>query len=76
VEEGTNAHPDEDFNNYVNMESGALAYTPDEASLRNRLMSRCFDICESAGLDVYDVMQEVFLMETGLNKYIPLPSQL
>jgi hypothetical protein len=76
VEEGTNAHPDDDFNNYVNMDTGEAAYTPDEAEIRNRLMEQCFDICEEAGKDVYSVMQEIFLIETGLDKYIPLPSQV
>ena len=73
VQEGTNAHPDEDFNNYVNMETGIPAYTPEQAAERNRLMDQCFDVCESAGVDVYSVMQGIFLTWTGLNKYIPLP---
>lgn len=76
VEEGTNAHPDDDFNNYVNMETGKQSYTPDEAEIRNRLMEKCFDVCEAAGKDVYSVMQEIFLIETGLDKFIPLPSQV
>jgi len=74
VAEGTNAHPDEDFNNYVNTVSGLPAYSPSEAGLRNVLMSACFEVCESAGTDIYSVMQEVFLTETGLDKFIPLPS--
>ncbi|MBB6128628.1 hypothetical protein [Mucilaginibacter lappiensis] len=76
VAEGTNAHPDEDFNNYVNMESGEPAYTLEEAALRNSLMEQSFDVCDLCGVDVYSVMQEIFLIETGLDKYIPLPSQV
>ncbi|SHL95914.1 hypothetical protein [Mucilaginibacter sp. OK098] len=76
VAEGTNAHPDEDFNNYIHMESGEPAYTTDEAGLRNALMEQAFDVCDLAGVDVYNVMQEIFLIETGLDKYIPLPSQV
>ena len=76
VTEGTNAHPDEDFNNYVNMESGEPAYTAEQAALRNALMEQCFNVCKLAGQDVYSVMQEVFLIETGLDKYIPLPAQV
>lgn len=74
VAEGTNAHPDEDFNNYINMGSGLATYTPEEAGLRNTLMTQCFDVCESDGTDIYSMMQEVFLVETGLDKFIPLPS--
>lgn len=76
VAEGTNAHPDEDFHNYVNMDTGLPCYTPEEADVRNQLMEQCFDVCESNGLDVYSVMQEIFLTETGLDQYIPLPSQV
>ncbi|WP_457127354.1 hypothetical protein [Mucilaginibacter sp. HD30] len=76
TEEGTNAHPDDDFNDYVNIDTGEPAYTHDQAELRNRLMEECFDICEAYGKDIYNVMQEVFLIETGLDKYIPLPSQV
>ncbi len=76
VEEGTNAHPDEDFNNYINIDSGAPAYTAVEADVRNRLMNKCFDICEAAETSIYDIMQEVFLIETGMDKYIPLPSHV
>lgn len=76
IAEGTNAHPDDDFNNYVNIETGVPAYTTEEAETRNRLMEKCFDVCEEAGQDVYSVMQEIFLTETGLDKYIPLPSQV
>ena len=75
VAEGTNVHPDEDFNNYVNLETGADAYTKDEAILRNKLMVQSFAICEKMGQDVYSIMQEIFLMETDLDRYIPLPSQ-
>ncbi|WP_158993954.1 hypothetical protein [Mucilaginibacter sp. L196] len=76
VQEGTNAHPDEDFNNYVHMETGIPAYTHEEAAERNRLMGKCITVCEAAGQDVYSVMQEIFLIETGLDKYIPLPSSI
>ena len=75
MDEGTNVHPDEDFNNYVIMETGSYTYTADESSLRNKLMAKAFEVCESCNEDIYNVMQEIFLMETGLDKYIPLPSQ-
>lgn len=75
VAEGTNVHPDEDFRNYVNTESGADTYTPEEAALRNKLMNESFQVCEESDEDIYNIMQEIFLVETGLDKYIPLPSQ-
>lgn len=73
VEEGTNVHPDEDFHNYVNIHSGLPAYTPDEAEKRNRLMRKSFKICAENKVDIYNLMQEVFLKATGLDQFIPLP---
>jgi hypothetical protein len=68
-------HPDEDFNNYVSLETQLPIYSKEDAELRNDLMNQCFQVCEQNNEDVYDSMSEVYLIETGLNKYIPLPSQ-
>ena len=38
-------------------------------------MNKCFDVCEKDGIDIYDTMLEVTLIETGMDKFIPLPSQ-
>jgi hypothetical protein len=76
IAEGLNYHPDDDFENYVNIETGEPSYTTTEASLRNRLNIQCFVVCESAGADIYDISMEIFLKETGLDKFIPLPSQI
>jgi hypothetical protein len=75
VEEGVNAHPDEDFRNCVNMETSKDTFTESEADHRNELMEASFDVCEKEGVDIYSFMQEIFLKDTGLDKYIPLPSQ-
>lgn len=74
VGEGLNYHPDEAFENYINLETGEPSYSPDEAALRNRLNDQCFEICGTEGADIYDISMEIFLIETGLDKYIPLPS--
>lgn len=71
VEEVVNAHPDEDFSNYINERT----YTAGDAALRNRLMLQCFAVCVKSGVDIYDLMQEIYLAETGLNKHIPGPSR-
>lgn len=73
IKEGTNIHPDDDFGSIVNIPTGEPVYTEEEAGTRNRLMEECFQVCEESGLDIYDISQEVFLKETGLYKYIPLP---
>ena len=75
INESVNFHPDEDFNNYVNLESKLPTYTKEEAKLRNNLLNQCFEVCEKEGVDIYDYTMEITLKETGLDKFIPLPSQ-
>jgi len=76
VREGLNYHPDDDFTQYINVETDEPTYPIEEAALRNELNSQCFKVCEILNVDIYDETQEIFLIETGLDKYIPLPSQV
>jgi len=73
--EGLSFHPDDDFNDYINFTSGEPSYTSEEAEIRNKLMNECFDVCENEGIDIYEVMMEEMLLESGLDKIIPLPSK-
>lgn len=75
IAEGVSFHPDDDFYDYVNFKENKPTYTKEEADSRNELMSICFEVCEKEGVDIYDVMLEVSLIETGMDKFIPLPSQ-
>ncbi|MGF7081947.1 hypothetical protein [Mucilaginibacter sp. UYCu711] len=75
VTEGVNAHPDEDFTQYINSKTGEDTYTSKDAAVRNNLMHKSFNICESVGIDIYDLMQEIYLKNTGLGLYMPLPSE-
>lgn len=75
IAEGVSFHPDDDFNDYVNFKENTPTYTKEEADLRNDLMNKCFEVCEKEGIDIYAVMLEVSLIETGMDKFIPLPSQ-
>ncbi len=74
ISEGTNFHPDNDFNDYINLETQQPTYTKTEADFRNELMKQCFSVCNQNGIDIYDTMSEVTLKKTGLDKFIPLPS--
>ena len=76
IAEGTSFHPDDDFTHYVNNESGKSAYTAKEANLRNKLMEECFSVCAENNVDIYDFMLEISLKETGMDKFIPLPSEI
>ena len=73
IAEGVSFHPDDDFNDYVNFKENKACYTKEEAEFRNELMSNCFEVCEKEGLDIYDVMLEVTLIETGMDKFVPKP---
>lgn len=75
IHEGVSFHPDEDFTNYVSLETGEPTYSVEEATLRNRLMSECITVCEKGSTDIYSIMLEVTLLETGMDQFIPLPSQ-
>jgi len=73
--EGLSFHPDDDFNDYVNLTNNTPSYNNEDADLRNKLMNECFDVCENEGLDIYEIMMEELLLESGLDKIIPLPSK-
>jgi hypothetical protein len=71
VKEGVSFHCDDDFNDYVNLKTKQQTYTKQEAAFRNNLMDECFEVCEKTGVDIYVVMSEVLINETGLNKLMP-----
>ena len=74
IKEGVSFHPDDDFNDYINLETQEPTYTKEDANFRNELMNQCFSVCKKNGIDIYDTISEVALKETGLDKFIPLPS--
>jgi hypothetical protein len=76
IKEETNFHPDDDFNSYVNLKTGLNSYTKPEAHLRNKLMEKSFKVCKKNQIDIYDFMNEIVLMRSGLYKFIPLPSSV
>lgn len=76
IAKGVSFHPDDDFNDYVFFKENRPCYSKEEAKVQNQLMQQCFEVCEKEGVDIYAVMLEVSLKETGLDKYIPLPSAL
>ncbi|RZK25695.1 MAG: hypothetical protein EOO43_04840 [Flavobacterium sp.] len=74
ISEGVSFHPDDDFNDYVYYKKNKPCYTRKEAEKRNQLMQQCFAICEKNGVDIYLLMFNVTLKETGMDRYIPLQS--
>lgn len=76
IAEGVSFHPDDDFNDYVYFKENKPCYTKEEAEERNNLMQQCFEVCEKNGVDIYSLMLDVTLKETGMDQYIPLQSDL
>lgn len=61
--ESLNFHPDEHFRNYICMEGSRAktpSYTPEEADLRNDILAQCFEVCERAEVDIYDIGYQLF----------------
>lgn len=59
LEENLNFHPDEDFRNYVHLDTGLSSCTEEEAELRNHLLDECFEVCERYQADIYQIGIEI-----------------
>lgn len=68
INEGLSIHPDTDFHDYINAKTGSPTYTKKEAELRNKIMDNCFEVCEREGEDIYGIMLDVYLKNSGLEK--------
>lgn len=54
--ENLSFHPDDDFSDYINLETKERLYSVEEAASLNQLMEKCFDICEQNDADIYELM--------------------
>lgn len=59
--ESLNLHPDEDFKNYINLDTHLPTYSPEEAEFRNKLMEACFEICDQEEADIYQIGLQILL---------------
>ena len=75
IAESVSFHPDDDFNDYVNLNENKPCYSKQDADFRNELMCQCFGICAKEAVDIYNLMLEITLIETRMDKFIALPSQ-
>lgn len=66
--ESLNFHPDEDFTNYINLESELPSYTEEEAKFRNKLMEDCFTVCIRENVDIYSIGYELLYNKLKLEK--------
>ena len=70
--ESLNYHPDNDFRDYINISTGLPSYNEEDAMLRNKLNSDCFEVCSKYHYDLYELSMEIYLKFTGIDKYISL----
>lgn len=51
---GLGFHPDDDFEDYIEVNSGETLYSPEKASLANALMEEAFNQFDLANEDIYE----------------------
>ena len=59
-QQGVNFHPDDNFNNYVNIETGQPSFSAAQAAELNDKLDQAFEVCEAADVDIYELCLEVF----------------
>ncbi len=52
-DEKVNFHPDDNFHDYIDMDTRQKSFSDAECSLYNRLMGECFDACAKEGVEIY-----------------------
>lgn len=50
-----NFHPDDSFDNYINIETNEPSFKVEECALYDRLMDESFAVCEREGADIYGI---------------------
>jgi hypothetical protein len=63
-------HPDDDFSDYVYFKVNKSCNTKEEAEKRNSIMQQYFEVCEKNGLNIYSLVFDLTLKETGMDRYI------
>ena len=55
------------LNDYVSYEDGSPTFSDKDVEIGNRLMEECFNVCESNGIDVYEIMGIPLFERLGLS---------
>ena len=64
VEIGLGFHPDDPFEDYINIKTGEATYKPEKAQLRNDLIEQAFNICRKKNKDIYEVKGRIIVRGT------------
>lgn len=68
-EESLGFHPDNDFADYINLITQQPIYSTEKVSQLNKMMNKCFIICEQGELDVYELMGEPLFQKMKVGEY-------
>lgn len=71
-DESLSFHPDDDFSNYVNLETKERLYSDEEAASLNQLMEKCFVICQQNDTDIYELMEKPLYARLGLGDNVDI----
>lgn len=68
-EENLSFHPDDYFEDYINLETKEPLYSAEECKQLNQLMSNCFSICQQEEVDIYELMGEPLYQRMKVGVY-------
>ncbi|MEI6754530.1 MAG: hypothetical protein WCK78_15360 [Paludibacter sp.] len=68
-EENLSFHPDDDFSDYINLETQKSLYSDEKVSELNEMMNKCFIICEQNKVDIYELMGEPLFQRMKVGVY-------
>ncbi len=51
-------HPDESFEDYIDIDSHKYIFTQSEAKSLNERMEECFNVCDKENVDIYEYMMQ------------------
>ena len=68
-EENLSFHPDDYFEDYINLETKEPLYSAEECKQLNQLMSNCFSICQQKEVDIYKLMGEPLFQRMKVGVY-------
>ena len=54
-----NIHPDNDFAEYIELNTGKQSFNAEEIIKGNSLMEECFKVCEVNSISIYDLMSNI-----------------
>ena len=66
-ERKVNFHTDDNFADYICYDDNTPTFTKEDVGIYNRLMGEAFDVCETKGVDIYDIGFDERSRELGLN---------